>query len=1564
LADAPPPKTGSLPAAGVDAPSDAELRSRPAKPPKGPAVPPEEDILDLVSARGEKGPGASSARMNAEVEEFAHLVEEDVLEDAGPPKPVDSAVNLGMPSPRLGIDLDSSPLISQGNEDELLLAQSSGPTPREPADPSPARARHDGEDPVEILSDMAEEEDPLVAGAEPSGTTPRVQDSEPSIILTPDDLAGTGSSIDILAEGHVDLGSQPSGSETESGVDLGSKEPSIILTPADLVGSGSSANTPRSDLESVDLSESDILEDVSSQSGLHRAVDVTAADVVEEYTGDIPEELVIGGETGSDQPRGDLAEGAVDDSLVTQDSSFELLTSDLIVESPTGGTSVSGLDLGAHPGSESGHELLEASAGSLAPGHASGMDLGQELTAPRDQDSSLNLGAPDSGTPSGSGKKPKIKEGSGIDLLAADVMEDLPPLDVPDLPSSGGGRSGVNLQDEDILLQAGGDSGATPRADSSRDLIAESLESGIDLVGSATGEGKKKKLEDLDAFDLESLTPSDDSSSVDLGSLANMPSADVVLGKQSSAENLDLEEEEGAAKPGSDEGIEIEAAPVEDELEELEAAPVAGTAGREAGARRQRPSKGAARGQEGKAPAKEKGEAAPPRGRAGAWAGGTLVGTLVGAGLCVALWVGGIEPPASWRGTVGTAAPPTTNGTTGPGPAVAAPTRFEDTRDLLKRGEFEKAKAALSQIDETRAEQLLARAEHRWLSYLQQEKGRNPAARLDPNADAVKQTLEELNRDPVKNLPDAIFLRGQIYEWTGNKAEAHKEYKAGFDQFKADVAERLRFETALLTLDLRTNPDTGAFLPRQRHPDERAALLAVFVLLQEPGVPANPPEEAGFSFWKAVKASREKNYEEALKALEEARARHDKQRFQKLRKAQNPISDPLEEIFLRACDELKRSWELEGRLRNPDYLAAEPKNRIKAVDDLLDKAGKTSQTRLLEELSGKLVKEKPEKPITNAAELVAVVNAERKATSEALVKLEGTVADMKKQVADLGGKLKEATELAQATTKQLDVAEGRAKTLQAAEKEYRSVLQGVSDAVGVKFSDPKTDLKPLLQGVRDAARVARMRDPTGTIRSLEAEVRTSRASLKERWAPARMLDFWLPVLESDRGRKDLAEAALLDADRVSRDPAATAVEQGKAELIRGLALRNGDRFAEAKPLLEKARASLAGAGGDWATRANDALREITDPASVYLSKADRLLAQGRAADAVTVLGQAAEALPAANRGPVLARRSLLALESARSRGPVGAGNPAVQRAREDAEKAAGAGLAEGHYVLGRIAEELGQFDQAVASYREAVKGTAAADEAGSRYRIALARVLLRARSSDARRAGPIGRMETPRGTGLPGTQRVSADFSVLLFTLLLQAPPGFPGGAPTADQKEAERLADEVLAQGDKVPFDVRAQALAVKGLYTRALNVYTAGLREKGLLAPGYANALLDLIAEHPALRRPETLLIPDPLEAERHYSAGLNFFFARNYAQAEREFLSAVQNDNADARYFYFLGMSRLALGQRDAYEDLDQGARLEWLGKPSRAAVSTALERVQGPMRQLVNAIRTRPIKDIPR
>src|ERR1019366_4162182 len=91
-----------------------------------------------------------------------------------------------------------------------------------------------------------------------------------------------------------------------------------------------------------------------------------------------------------------------------------------------------------------------------------------------------------------------------------------------------------------------------------------------------------------------------------------------------------------------------------------------------------------------------------------------------------------------------------------------------------------------------------------------------------------------------------------------------------------------------------------------------------------------------------------------------------------------------------------------------------------------------------------------------------------------------------------------------------------------------------------------------------------------------------------------------------------------------------------------------------------------------------------------------------------------------------------AIESARSKGPIKAADPLVQAAQKDAAEAAKE-LPEGYFVAGGIEEDLGQIEEAIKSYRAAIKAHGKNDAEGSRYRIALARALLKQKGTGSSR---------------------------------------------------------------------------------------------------------------------------------------------------------------------------------------------------------------------------------------
>ena len=227
---------------------------------------------------------------------------------------------------------------------------------------------------------------------------------------------------------------------------------------------------------------------------------------------------------------------------------------------------------------------------------------------------------------------------------------------------------------------------------------------------------------------------------------------------------------------------------------------------------------------------------AKPRGRAGAWIGGTVLGAVIGTAACLGAYVAGIDPPASLRTMAGTA--PSAASKPGPGVASGAPAvgaaAAGSALDHIKQGNLEKVTPAdLARMDETKPEQLVARAEYHWLNYLKSERSKNAQGVFNADAEPVKKALADLDKAVAANNPDALFLRGQIHELTGKTAEAKKDYEKGVQQFKDNAAVRARFETALLAMEL-------AKVARLA-PADAPRLLALMLTTLQAAVGEGPP---------------------------------------------------------------------------------------------------------------------------------------------------------------------------------------------------------------------------------------------------------------------------------------------------------------------------------------------------------------------------------------------------------------------------------------------------------------------------------------------------------------------------------------------------------------------------------------------------------------------------------------------------------------------------------------------------------------------------------------------------
>jgi TolA-binding protein len=499
------------------------------------------------------------------------------------------------------------------------------------------------------------------------------------------------------------------------------------------------------------------------------------------------------------------------------------------------------------------------------------------------------------------------------------------------------------------------------------------------------------------------------------------------------------------------------------------------------------------------------------------------------------------------------------------------------------------------------------------------------------------------------------------------------------------------------------------------------------------------------------------------------------------------------------------------------------------------------------------------------------------------------------------------------------------------------------------------------------------------------------------------------ALLQDRNRKDPKEldAILRETDwLLSPEAKASPDTRGKALYVSGLALRNQQKFAEARQALGEA-AKLAGPKSTWGASAKKALQELTDPKAYYLPQIAKLQSEGNFKGAFAEANTALKAMP--SNGKIYAERGLVRLAMAKGikDGMVGA----KKLVRDDAEAAIkNNSAAEGHYVEGLLEEELGQFGKAEAAFRDAIKSHKGTDGDASRYRIALARVLLKASAAapavDA--PAPADKKGEPQSSNTPPAPYVHPVTALLLTVTISAQPEGEPEAevenaqtakrvresvdlalkvlATAKDQSERAKayeilskaaeqagskltsttcreLSDQLLTSKDA---KVRATGMLLKGHALVKTGRRTEGLKEysKGLetLNPGLeSKEIVKMVEEHPAFQHPDAANKPNPVLAEKHFAFGLQHYWSKRYPEAEAQFKQALDFYNQDARYSYFLGLAQLAqktkLKRDQGLFSLEKGAQLEAVGRPSITEINLSLERVQGDLRQLVNSYRVK-------
>jgi hypothetical protein len=93
----------------------------------------------------------------------------------------------------------------------------------------------------------------------------------------------------------------------------------------------------------------------------------------------------------------------------------------------------------------------------------------------------------------------------------------------------------------------------------------------------------------------------------------------------------------------------------------------------------------------------------------------------------------------------------------------------------------------------------------------------------------------------------------------------------------------------------------------------------------------------------------------------------------------------------------------------------------------------------------------------------------------------------------------------------------------------------------------------------------------------------------------------------------------------------------------------------------------------------------------------------------------------------------------------------------------------------------------------------------------------------------------------------------------------------------------------------------------------------------------------------------------AAKAFADGVLLYQSGRYTEAEAFLMAATRDDPNDARYWYFLGLTRWSRGNPAAEAAFKHGAELEARGLPASHGIGLALERVQGPARQALAAYR---------
>ena len=173
--------------------------------------------------------------------------------------------------------------------------------------------------------------------------------------------------------------------------------------------------------------------------------------------------------------------------------------------------------------------------------------------------------------------------------------------------------------------------------------------------------------------------------------------------------------------------------------------------------------------------------------------------------------------------------------------------------------------------------------------------------------------------------------------------------------------------------------------------------------------PAADEPEPGPAYWKAIKLSREGKYKEAIDSIREAKEAHIKRAKALAGRGLNPLTDPLEQMFPKSCDQLAAYWALEKDLyahpatveaMKASVLGKRLDALVKAEEDgLAAKVEAAKRATELKDAKAEAIKAKAE--VVKAEEAAKKADADRLAAETALEKSTADVKAKQKEKDDL-----------------------------------------------------------------------------------------------------------------------------------------------------------------------------------------------------------------------------------------------------------------------------------------------------------------------------------------------------------------------------------------------------------------------------------------------------------------------------------------------------------------------------------------------------------------------------------